>query len=372
MGQTSFKDEVSPNQSMPISNYLTRFQLLFASVTLVRYPRPKDHTAVVCGDIIYVIGGADCPYSMEALDTDTQKWSKMPDIPSKCRASAACSHDGFIYVYGGFDLGLKVESNNRICIFNCTTGRWSDLSTNFDFKPQCKRSHHTLTECNGLLVSIGGMNGYKSISDTEYVALTPYATSNDRTTHEEESTTKSHVANHGLLSNFGSLTPVSVPTLDSNVEFSPAVVMTATSNRVATASEPAYSATSSDGPCEAFSCPETAALAASAPSAAVRVPSLKERLSAAAVSVKPADLKEAHGKVPVSIGSGLDSATTLASSPAVVLTATSNRVATASEPAYSATSSDGPIEAMQTYASSSVVAPTSAISHLELAPSQKW
>ena len=110
---------------------------------------------------------------MEALDTRTQKWTNMQDIPSMCRASAACSLNGFIYVSGGFDVELRIESNNRMCVFNCTTCQWVTSSTNHDCKPQHKRSHHTLTECNGLLVAIGGMHSYKSLSNTEYLALAP-------------------------------------------------------------------------------------------------------------------------------------------------------------------------------------------------------
>ena len=137
-----------------------------------RHPRPNGHTSALWRDTIYVIGGSDCPDSMEAFDTKTQQWSCMHNTPSRCRASASCCLEGVIYVYGGhgeLDLDTKIASHNRLCMFDCKTGAWLP-SSDCRSKPHCKRSYHTLTECNGVLVAIGGINGFRSISDTEYLA----------------------------------------------------------------------------------------------------------------------------------------------------------------------------------------------------------
>jgi hypothetical protein len=245
-----------------------QFSIHFA----IRYPRPQNHTAAVSGDVIYVIGGTDCPYSMEALDTKTRTWSKLPDVPSRCRASAACSHNGFIYVYGGFDADLKVESNNRFCTFNCTTGHWLEALTNYDFRPHCKRSHHTLTECNGLLVAVGGLNGYRSISDTEYVVMAPHSASNS-TAATEETPAASQMMNHDAPLEILLIDPVLTAVAAASPSSGPIHEVEATSEASA-----GYS------PAATVSLPQTAITEVSAPSS--RVLSLKERLSGALASSK--------------------------------------------------------------------------------------
>jgi hypothetical protein len=210
---------------------------------------------------------------MEALDTKAQTWAKLPDVPSRCRASAACSHNGFIYVYGGFDVDLKIESNNRICTFNCTTSQWLDVSTNYDFRPQCKRSHHSLTECNGLLVAIGGMNGYRSISDTEYVVMSPPSTSNHSAANEEE-LAASQMINDGLPAEI----IVTTPDLAGTAAFSPSAGLT---HEAVLASEESFFTATGRMPAAALDLlhPQLAIPDTSAP--ASRVLSLKERLSGA-------------------------------------------------------------------------------------------
>lgn len=259
------RDDVIPSQHRLL-------QLNFSFIySVVRYPRPKDHTAAVCGDFIYVIGGTDCPYSMEALDTKTQTWTKLPDIPSRCRASAACSHNGFIYVYGGFDLYLKIESNNRFCIFNCATGQWLDFLTKDEFKPQCKRSHHTLTECNGLLVAIGGSNGYKSISDTDFVAMALHSTAST------SKPTAAEALPDGLPAH-AAFPAADLPAAEAS---SP---IAETAHEIIAAAESSKSVSTSCGPVATIVHLKSAASEASSPSA--RSLSLKERLSVALASSK--------------------------------------------------------------------------------------
>ncbi len=287
----------------------------------------------------------------------------MQDIPSMCQASAACSLKGFLYVYGGFDLELKIESHNRICVFNCTTGQWLASSTDHIGKPHLKRRFHTLSECNGVLVAIGGMNGHKSLSHTEYVALAPVAItensaelSSNHTLYPNSFSTKELT----IPAELSTLTPYSTSDAANYLKESfeagsiPAAVSSPAPAAVsARASHPAVSfsdraAAASRPPTTAvtFGTSSSAASSASDSDASSSSTRLKEKMAAAKVSHGSVPAAAASSPVPIAVPTRASQpATSLLDRAAASRPLSAVASGTSSSAASSASDSDAPAPA---------------------------
>ena len=140
-------------------------------------PVPVHHGAAVSiGHKFYVIGGFRLPDNGKsgwypenkvwAYDTDTQKWSALPDMPTARGALAAVAVGKKIYVMGGGAIpkgkqlpdgllpGGDVELLGTTEVFDTETNAWSSLAS-----MPTPRNHHSVAYADGKIYAIGGRVG---------------------------------------------------------------------------------------------------------------------------------------------------------------------------------------------------------------------
>jgi N-acetylneuraminic acid mutarotase len=116
------------------------------------------------GDDIYIIGGSDRNGSsdlVEVYNTETNKWRTLAPLPEKRDHSAAATHNGKIYVVGGFDEhGISTDT---LFVFDPLKNSW-------EYKADMPTARGALAAefVNGTLYAIGGDSTILYTSDKQY------------------------------------------------------------------------------------------------------------------------------------------------------------------------------------------------------------
>ena len=125
-----------------------------------------DHSAVVLGDLIYVIGGlhgAVCHQSVESYNPLTDQWTKMPDLCKARRLALAAATCGKILVIGGYCERTDTNNLELSCeLFDPCLNQWSLVAS-----PITPRAGCAIVSVDESIYIFGGENGHKELDDVE-------------------------------------------------------------------------------------------------------------------------------------------------------------------------------------------------------------
>ena len=119
-------------------------------------PNPKMESAYTAlGDNIYIISGYGetgkrNKNTVEVYNTQTDSWSIAAPVPVNLNHAAAASHNGKIYLVGGY-LDEKVPSN-KLFVYDPSSNQWTEGST-----MPTARAALTAQFVNGILYAVGGV-----------------------------------------------------------------------------------------------------------------------------------------------------------------------------------------------------------------------
>ncbi len=119
-------------------------------------PNPKMESAYTAiGDNIYIISGYGetgkrNKNTVEVYNTQTDSWSIAAPVPVNLNHAAAASHNGKIYLVGGY-LDEKVPSN-KLFVYDPPSNQWTEGPT-----MPTARAALTAQFVNGILYAVGGV-----------------------------------------------------------------------------------------------------------------------------------------------------------------------------------------------------------------------
>ena len=118
------------------------------------------------GDAIYVVGGFLAPAkttaAVERYDVGSDRWRRMRPMPIAVNHPAVASHDGFLYVYGGYTDSTFGPVTAALQRFDPRSGRWALLPSS-----SAPRAAAALTARGGKLYAAGGATGGQALATLE-------------------------------------------------------------------------------------------------------------------------------------------------------------------------------------------------------------
>jgi N-acetylneuraminic acid mutarotase len=122
-------------------------------------PSPvSEHSAVILGEKIYIIGGEDLIEGgrtniVRVFDIKSNQWSIAPPLPVPLDHSGVSTDGSRIYVVGGFSGTGGKEPTDSLFIYDPKTNQWQEGNR----MPE-PRGALTADFINGLLYAVGGVN----------------------------------------------------------------------------------------------------------------------------------------------------------------------------------------------------------------------
>lgn len=124
-------------------------------------------TATEVDDKIYVIGGSECieaiPLSSvgtnEVLNTTTHTWTTVAPMPTPRSDHAACSYNGKIYIFGGYN-SYSENTLNTVEVYDPATDTWEQKSD-----MPMERSGFAAFVYNDKIYTIGGHKRESGVSE---------------------------------------------------------------------------------------------------------------------------------------------------------------------------------------------------------------
>ena len=95
----------------------------------------------------------------ESYSPDTDEWTEMPSMTTKRSAMGCVAHDGSIYVCGGYDGALSI---NTCEMYNNEVGEWKRISN-----MNKARSALAVTSFQGSVHVLGGHDGLSIFNSVE-------------------------------------------------------------------------------------------------------------------------------------------------------------------------------------------------------------
>jgi len=125
----------------------------------------SEITATNIGDDIYVIGGfvgsGDASDVAEVYNVKNNSWKSIASLPQALHHSAVASHDGKIYVVGGF-ISREWIPTNQLFIYDPIKNQWTEGNS----MPTPRGALNALF-VNGTLYAIGGQDGDTTLNINE-------------------------------------------------------------------------------------------------------------------------------------------------------------------------------------------------------------
>ncbi|NWW77089.1 KLD8A protein, partial [Climacteris rufus] len=140
-------------------------------VSLAAMPTPRyAATAVLRGSKIYVLGGRQCKYAVnafEVFDTDTRAWTKFPNIPNKRAFSSFVPAGEKLFSLGGLRQGRlyrQPKFMRTVDVFDLEQGGWMKMERSCYLK---KRRADFVAGClQGRVVVAGGLGNQPTVLES--------------------------------------------------------------------------------------------------------------------------------------------------------------------------------------------------------------